>query len=134
MESIRLDCPHSTCGKIFGSKYNLMRHVRCCHLNIKSFICDVCGIGLASNQTKKEHMYIHSGEKPYHCNFPGCTKRYRQSSQLSVHKKVHFRRRGEDQASRGPRQSTFETLELPIISAERRNDQLEARLPSCWAR
>jgi uncharacterized Zn-finger protein len=34
-------------------------------------------------------MRIHSGEKPYACIFPGCFKRFSQSSNLSAHEKTH---------------------------------------------
>ena len=34
-------------------------------------------------------MRIHSGEKPYACVFPGCFKRFSQSSNLSAHEKTH---------------------------------------------
>jgi hypothetical protein len=44
---------------------------------------------LSSNQNLKEHFYTHSREKPLECPFPGCHKVFRQSSQLSTHKKWH---------------------------------------------
>ena len=34
-------------------------------------------------------MRIHSGEKPYACIYPGCFKRFSQSSNLSAHEKTH---------------------------------------------
>ncbi len=34
-------------------------------------------------------MRIHTGEKPYICNYPGCFKRYSQSSNLTAHEKSH---------------------------------------------
>ena len=35
-------------------------------------------------------MRTHTGEKPYICKFPGCNRRFTQSSNLSAHEKVHF--------------------------------------------
>jgi len=35
-------------------------------------------------------MRTHTGEKPYFCRFPGCSKRFTQSSNLSAHEKVHM--------------------------------------------
>ena len=134
MERLQLQCPHADCSKIFGSKYNLTRHIRCCHLKIKSFVCEICGMGLASNQTKQEHLYIHSGEKPYRCDFPGCEKRYRQSSQLSVHKRVHMRGHGPQEWPRRPRRQALDLFQLPPVCEERRSQQLETVLPSCWPR
>ena len=85
-------CDYSECNKHFSTKYNLQRHIQSCHLLIKNFVCDICGMKLVSKQTKLEHMFIHTGEKPYKCDVPDCTKRYRQTSQLSIHKKKHWRR------------------------------------------
>lgn len=34
-------------------------------------------------------MRIHTGEKPYACTFPGCFKRFSQSSNLCAHEKTH---------------------------------------------
>jgi len=35
-------------------------------------------------------MRTHTGEKPYLCKFPGCNRRFAQSSNLCAHEKVHF--------------------------------------------
>ena len=87
-ESSLFPCP--VCRKIFNNKYNLLRHIACCHEGLKRFSCDYCGLRLASKQTKVEHQYLHTGERPYVCKFPGCGERFRQSSQLSVHSKTHI--------------------------------------------
>jgi uncharacterized Zn-finger protein len=35
-------------------------------------------------------MRIHTGEKPYECNFEGCNKRFKVYGHLSDHVKGHF--------------------------------------------
>ena len=122
MDRSPLECPDPECGRRFGTRFNLERHVRCCHLKLKMFVCHICGFQLASKQAKQEHLYIHSGEKPYKCRFPGCMKRYRQSSQLSVHKKVHMRRQQ-------PAGMTHFSLELPPVTEERKLSQQAQQLP-----
>lgn len=51
--------------------------------------CSHCNKTLSSQQNLREHMYIHTGERPYLCNEPGCTQSFRQGSLLSIHKKIH---------------------------------------------
>lgn len=79
------NCPD--CGKSYTNKFNMKRHYALAHLHVRKFVCEVCGRSLSSKQNYKEHAYTHTGEKPFKC--PDCGVRYRQSSQLSVHRRVH---------------------------------------------
>lgn len=82
-------CRYKDCGKLYSTKYSLQRHYSIRHSKSKRFTCKQCKKILSSNQNLTEHMYTHSNEKPLSCTFPGCSKVFRQSSQLSNHKKVH---------------------------------------------
>ena len=110
-------CNYPHCMAAFGTRYNLRRHIEARHLGIKKFSCDICGLRLASKQTKEEHMYTHTGEKPYKCTVPDCQKDFRQSSQLSNHMKQHQARE-------------IEYLRpLPLILDSRKEEQENLKLP-----
>jgi uncharacterized Zn-finger protein len=86
-------CYYSECGKTYKTRFNLRRHINSSHLKIKGFKCPECNKPFVSKQNLKEHHYIHTGEKPFPCDEPGCSKRFRQVSQLSIHKRIHYRQR-----------------------------------------
>ena len=83
-------CRQKNCTKSYSTKYSLQRHYSIRHSKSKRFNCKFCKKILSSNQNLKEHLFTHSNEKPLKCSFPGCHKEFRQSSQLSTHKKFHM--------------------------------------------
>lgn len=82
---LAVTCP--TCSRSYSNKFNLQRHYAMIHLHLLRFVCEQCGKSLSSKQNYKEHKYTHTGEKPFQCK--DCGARFRQCSQLSVHKRVH---------------------------------------------
>lgn len=59
------------------------------HTDSRHLQCEICSKTLSSKQNLKEHLNIHSGNKPYACPYPNCQGTFRQTSQLSNHKKMH---------------------------------------------
>ena len=84
-------CYYTACGKAFSTKFNLRRHINVSHLDIRAYPCQVCFKNFASKQNLKEHFLIHTGEQPFTCPIENCGRRFRQASQLSFHKKHHYR-------------------------------------------
>lgn len=41
------------------------------------------------NSTLRIHKYVHSGEKPCKCDFPGCGKSFAEKGNLRTHQKIH---------------------------------------------
>lgn len=84
--------------------------------------CKYCSKYLSTKQSLREHSYIHTGQKPYICKEPGCSQTFRQSSQLSYHKRIHteLKKFISSEASPEPNQSgqskpIKSSLELPIL-------------------
>ena len=48
----------------------------------------------------KVHMRIHNGKKPYCYTFPGCFKKFSQSSNLNIHFKRHYNQKIIDKSDK----------------------------------
>ncbi|OMJ71400.1 hypothetical protein SteCoe_30391 [Stentor coeruleus] len=82
-------CKAAGCEKSYVSNAILKRHILAFHSLVNKYQCKACNKSLASRQNLKEHMYIHTGEKPYKCPLPECQMSFRQGTHLSAHKKFH---------------------------------------------
>ena len=117
-------CEMETCGRVFSDKSSLRKHLlthgeklfvcEICkkkfldnsklrrhslvHSGEKPYSCPMCPKKFSLDFNLRTHMRIHSGEKPYACVYPGCFKRFSQSSNLSAHEKTHelMKKEGED--------------------------------------
>lgn len=106
-------CPD--CEKQYTNKFNMKRHYALAHLHDNKFVCERCGKSLSSKQNYQEHVYTHTGEKPFVCK--DCGVRYRQCSQLSVHKRIH-------KALKSLQKEAFQELKLTDILDDKKLKQL----------
>lgn len=118
MKILRLYCDIPGCKKTFRNQESLDSHLESDHITSNpststEFKCHQCGKALSTKQSLKEHLYTHTGEKPYKCLEAGCGLLFRQSSQLSNHKKVH-----QEIKRSNPENSKIDLIQLSRLFSE----------------
>ncbi|XP_017720200.1 PREDICTED: zinc finger protein 764 [Rhinopithecus bieti] len=74
------------CGKSFAWRSTLVEHVYS-HTGEKPFHCTDCGKGFGHASSLSKHRAIHRGERPHRC--PECGRAFTQRSALTSHLRVH---------------------------------------------
>lgn len=82
------ECKVAGCPKNYTTRFSLRRHIAS-HATTKQHVCVLCMKTFTLAQYLKEHMYIHTQQKPFKCDFEGCDRSFRQAGKLSMHKKLH---------------------------------------------
>ena len=81
-----LICTFEGCTKAFNIKAKLQDHLNRAHLNIRPYVCKICGADFAISALMKKHILIHSDERT--CICPFCEKGFKQRATLYRHKKT----------------------------------------------
>ncbi|KAF6198680.1 hypothetical protein GE061_008432 [Apolygus lucorum] len=51
--------------------------------------CEVCSRVFPRDKSLQAHRRVHTGERPYTCDYPGCGRKFKQSGQLKTHQRLH---------------------------------------------
>lgn len=79
-------CPWTGCNKVFNRFYNLRSHYRI-HSGEKPFSCNYCDASFARNHDLKRHERIHLKTKPFVC--PICSKAFSRNDAMNRHVRLN---------------------------------------------
>ncbi|KAJ2780790.1 hypothetical protein H4R18_003258 [Coemansia javaensis] len=70
----------------------------------RRYECGYCKKRFQRPSSLTSHVYTHTGERPFACTFPGCSRRFSVHSNLRRHHKVHTKRRrsSREERAHGP--------------------------------
>ncbi|XP_071050487.1 gastrula zinc finger protein XlCGF26.1-like isoform X8 [Onthophagus taurus] len=77
----------SECEKKFMVKSSLNQHIKRVHCGKGLSICEICGKAVTSKTSLRDHIMIHTGEKPFKCEV--CKKPFKTKNLLKIHVRTH---------------------------------------------
>jgi len=82
-------CPVDGCDLSFTQPGHLNTHLRDVHRKEKPFACTICPSAFSRRDTLEDHVRLHTGDKPFVCDVPGCGAAFPQRQGLNGHFRMH---------------------------------------------
>ncbi|XP_076324909.1 uncharacterized protein LOC143232844 isoform X2 [Tachypleus tridentatus] len=73
--------------KYSTDKSSCLRNHVAIHTNERPHQCSYCGKGFTEQSSLRKHVLTHTGEKPYTCDV--CGKKFAQRAHLNIHMRIH---------------------------------------------
>lgn len=77
------------CPNFFARQRQLQMHIESVHLNIRKHKCNTCGKSFKYSHHLKDHIIIHTGERPFICSYEQCDKRFINHHKKVQHERIH---------------------------------------------
>lgn len=55
----------------------------------KKYGCPRCNVTCSNQGQLRDHMRVHTGERPFRCTFQNCTRSFARNEELTRHKRIH---------------------------------------------
>jgi hypothetical protein len=116
------ECKHPGCGKTFFSSGDLKSHEKT-HSGVKAHECETCGKALSSRNALRVHIRaLHTLERPFKCEEPGCGVTYMTRADLDRHLNKHAK------AAERTRKLKMSELEKRAARAEKQLGNLRDKI------